>query len=248
MEKLKIIIRGETINLCQPTKKFAGGDIWYKWLNNPDMNRHLEKKYRSFRNTKEKQVEFFVNAKENKRKIFIISTKSHVYKGVISVSKIDNINKTCDISLLTDTRIEPLLAPYAGLEAMALMSNYTFSKLKLKKIDCAFTLYQKSWQQRTELLGFKHIFRSRYKPKTYSSTWSLSMSDFEIEDVKKAFYYTSLNIEDFKFLLKKRGKIWDSLSLMKKRISKLPKESFIDILNKFLNNDKGRYYDKIYKL
>ena len=56
MEKLKIIIRGETINLCQPTKKFAGGDIWYKWLNNPDMNRHLEKKYRSFRNTKEKQV------------------------------------------------------------------------------------------------------------------------------------------------------------------------------------------------
>ena len=30
MHKLKVIIKGETINLCQPTKKFAVGDIWYK--------------------------------------------------------------------------------------------------------------------------------------------------------------------------------------------------------------------------
>ncbi|MDB4192570.1 hypothetical protein N9599_00130 [Candidatus Pelagibacter sp.] len=248
MHKLKVIIKGETINLCQPTKIFAVGDIWYKWLNNPSMNRHLEKKYRSFRNTKEKQLEFFVNAKKNKRKIFIISTKNHVYKGVISVSKIDNINKTCDIALLTDTRIEPLLAPYAGLEAMALMSNYAFSKLKLKKIDCAFKLSQKAWQQRTELLGFKHIFRSRYKPKTYSSTWSLSMSDFEIDDLRKAYYYTSLCFKDFKVLLKKRGKLWDSLNLMKKRISKLPEKSFLDISNTFFEKDKKSYYDKIYKL
>ena len=248
MEKLKIIIKGETINLCQPTKKFAEGDIWYKWLNNSNINRHLEKKYRILKNTKKKQVEFFVNAKKNKRKIFIISKKSHVYKGVISISKIDNIKKSCDIALLTDTRIEPLLAPYAGLEAMALISNYAFSKLKLKKIDCAFKLSQKYWQQRTELLGFKHMFRSRYRPKTYSSTWSLSMSDFEIDDIKKAFYYTSLNIKDFKFLQRKRGKIWDNLDLMKKRISKLPKKTFFDIVNEFLDNQKKKYYEKIYNI
>ena len=62
-----------------------------------------------------------------------ISTKNHIYKGVVSLSKIDNFNKSCDISLITDTKIEPLIAPYAGLEAMALMSNYAFSKLKTKK-------------------------------------------------------------------------------------------------------------------
>ena len=85
----------------------------------------------------------------------------------------------------------------------------------------------------------------------YSSPWCSTistMADFEMNDFKKAYYYTSLSYKDFKILIKKRGKIWDSLSLMKKRISKLPKESFIDIFNKFLNNDKGRYYDKIYKL
>jgi len=54
MEKLKISFKGETINLCKPTKKFAGGDIWYKWVNNPTMNKHLDKKYRRVKNTKKK--------------------------------------------------------------------------------------------------------------------------------------------------------------------------------------------------
>ena len=56
MNKLKIVIKGETINLCRPTKEFAGGDIWYKWLNNPVINKQLEKKYRNSKNTKKKQV------------------------------------------------------------------------------------------------------------------------------------------------------------------------------------------------
>ena len=251
MKELKIVIKGETINLCQPTKKFAEGDIWYKWLNDPAINKNLGKEYRRSKNTKKKQLAFFLNHKKDRRKIFIISTKNHIYKGVVSLSKIDNIKKTCDISLISDTKIDPLLAPYAGLEAMALMSNYAFSKLKLKRIDCAFTFVQKSWQQRTELLGYKHFFRSRYRAKTYSSTWCStisSMADFEMNDIRKEYYYTSLNYKDFKILIKKRGKIWDNLNLMKKRISKLPKKSFLDIFNKFLINDKKRYYDSIYKL
>ena len=88
---------------------------------------------------------------------------------------------------------------------MALMSSYAFSKLKLKRVDCAFTLMQKSWQQRTELLGYKHMFRSQYKAKTYSSTWCLSMEDFEVNDVRKAFYYTSLSYSDYRYLVKKEA-------------------------------------------
>ena len=48
---------------------------------------------------------------------------------------------------------------------MALMSDYAFSKLKLKRIDCAFTLVQKSWQQRTELLGYRHFFEANLELK-----------------------------------------------------------------------------------
>jgi hypothetical protein len=73
------------------------------------------------------------------------------------------------LRLITDTKIEPLLSPYAGLEAMALMSNFAFTKLKLKRIDCNFKKSQKNWQQNGELLGYKHFFRSKFRAKSYSS-------------------------------------------------------------------------------
>lgn len=246
MQKLKIIVKGETINLCEPTKKFAGGDIWYKWINDTAINKHLSKEYRGQKNTRKRQVKFFINHKKNKKKIFIISTKNHIYKGVVSLSNIDNIEKTCDIALITDTKIDYLLAPYAGLEAIALISNFAFSKLKFKRIDCNFKISQKYWFQRMELLGYKHFFRSRYKAKSFSSI----MTDRKMGDVRigSSAYFSSLSYEDFKVLIKKRGKIWDNLNLMKKRISKLPKRSFWDIYDKFLDNDKKKYYDKIYNL
>lgn len=243
MRKLKIIVKGETINLCQPTKKFAEGDIWYKWLNDPAINKNLDKKYRKHKNTNKKQLTFFINHKKDQRKIFIISTKNHIYKGVVSLSNINNIKKTCDLALITDTKIDPLLAPYAGLEAIALMSNFAFSKLKLKRIDNNFNFTQKNWFQRMELLGYRYYFRSRYTARSYSSI----VADIKIGDSKKEYYnhFSSLSYEDFKVLIKKRGKIWDGLNLMKKRISKLPKKSFWEAFNKFLDNDKRRYYDKI---
>ena len=246
MEKLIISIKGETINLCQPTKKFAGGDIWYKWLNDPAMNKHLDKKYRSYKNTKEKQVEFFVNHKKEKRKIFIISTKNNIYKGIVSLSNIDNRGKNCDIAVLTDTKIEPLLAPYAGLEAVALISDFAFTKLKLRRIDCNFKRSQKNWFQRMEILGYKYFFRSRHKVKSYSSI--MTDKKFGDERIGYSAYFSSLNYEDFKFLKKKRGKIWDNLNSMKKRITKLPKKSFWDIYDNFLDNDKRNYYNKIHSL
>jgi hypothetical protein len=246
MEKLKISIKGETINLCQPTKKFAGGYIWYKWLNDPFMNNHLDKKYRNHKNTKKKQIEFFINHKKEKRRIFIISTKNHIYKGVVSLSNIDDDEKNCDIAVLTDTKIEPLLAPYAGLEAIALISNFAFTKLKLKRIDCNFKKSQKNWFQRMEILGYKFFFRSRYKVKSYSSI----MLDKKVGDerIGSCAYFSSLSYEDFKFMKKKRGKLWDNLTLMKKRISKLPKKSFWEINDNFLDVTKRNYYKKIQSL
>ncbi len=246
MEKLKIVLSGETINLCEPTLKFAGGNVWFKWINNPEMNRHLNKKYRKKKNTKKKQIRFFINHKKEKRKIFIISTKKHIYKGVVSLSKINKVEKSCDIALITDTKIEPLLAPYAGLEAIALMSNFAITKLKLKRIDCCFKIYQKNWLQRMELLGYKYYFRSKSNSKSFSSI----MMDKKTgeKEIKFANYFASLNFKDFQLFKRKRGKLWDNLELMKKRISRLPKKSFWDIYDKFLDNDKKRYYNKIYKI
>lgn len=246
MALLKIEIKGENINFCKPTKKFAGGNIWYKWLNDPAMNKHLDKKYLNGKNTRKKQIKFFVNHKKEKRKIFIISTKNHVYKGVASLSKINKKQKTCDIAVLTDTKIEPLLAPYVGLEAIALLSNYAFIKLKLKRINCSFKKSQKHWFQRMELLGYKFYFRSTKNLQSFSSIMEDKKTDNE--ESNNYAYFSSLSYYDFKLLKKKRGKIWDNLSLMKKRISKLPQTSFWDMYENFIDNDKKKYYDKINNL
>ena len=58
MTKLKIIIKGEIINLCLPTLEFAKGDVWYKWLNKTIIIKNLKNHYRKLNNTKKKQEKF----------------------------------------------------------------------------------------------------------------------------------------------------------------------------------------------
>lgn len=234
MQKLKVLLKGQTINLCKPTSQFAGGDIWYKWLNNPTIIRNLEDTYKRSRNTKKKQINFFKNQKK-KRKIFIVSTKNHVYKGVVSLSYIDYKKKTCDIALITDSTIEPHLAPYAGLEAIAILSEYAFVKLKMKKIHGAGRLNLRGWQQRMELLGYK-------------LNYLFNKNDTNSKIKNELSYDVSLLYDDFKLLKKKRGKLWDDINIMKSRISKLPKNSFLVNLNKFLSENKKNYYKKVFKL
>ena len=62
-------------------------------------------------------------------------------------------------------KIEPFLAPYAGLEAMALMSSYAFSKLKLKRVDCAFTLMQKVGNKELNFWVISICLEANIKPK-----------------------------------------------------------------------------------
>jgi hypothetical protein len=234
MQKLKVLLNGQIINLCRPTNQFAGGDIWYKWLNRPKIIRNLEERYKKSKNTKKKQIDFFKNQKK-KRKIFIISTKNHVYKGVVSLSYIDYKKKTCDIALITDSTIEPHLAPYAGLEAIAILSEYAFLKLKMKKIHGVGKINLRGWQQRMELLGYK-------------LNYLLNENDTNSKLKNELSYDISLLYDDFKLLKKKRGKLWDDIDMMKSRISKLPKNSFLDNLKKFLIDNKKNYYNEIFKL
>ena len=51
------------------------------------------------------------------------------------------------------------------------------------------------------------------------------MEDFEVNDVRKAFYYTSLSYSDYRYLVKKRAK-YGMFKFDEERISKLPKKHF----------------------
>ena len=64
MKKLKILIKGETINLSKPTLGFAKKSNWYSWLNNKIITKHLHDKYKKQKNTPAKQVKFFLSEKK----------------------------------------------------------------------------------------------------------------------------------------------------------------------------------------
>ena len=233
MAKLKILIKGETINLCLPTLKFAKGDVWYNWLNKPIIIKNLSNQYRKLNNTKKKQEKFFL-ANKNGRVLLVISTKNHIYKGIVSLSNINKNQRTCDIALISDPTIEPNIAPYAGLEAIALMTTYAFDKMNMKKINGAGNLNLKRWQQRMELFGYQFNFFEKNLEK--------------IKYKNKLNYIVSCNYEDYKYLKKKRGKLWDNLTKMKSRIEKLPKASFQDIYMNLINKKKIDYYKNICSL
>ena len=233
MPKLKILIKGETINLCLPSLKFAKGDVWYKWLNKKIIIKNLHNQYRKLNNTKKKQEKFFL-ANKNGRVLLVISTKNHIYKGIVSLSNINKNQRTCDIALISDPTIEPVLAPFAGLEAIALMTTYAFDKMNMKKINGAGNLNLKRWQQRMELFGYQFNFFEKNLEK--------------IKYKNKLNYIVSCNYEDYKFLIKKRGELWDGLAKMTLRIRKLPKASFQDIYMNLINKKKIDYYKNIYSL
>ena len=233
MAKLKILIKGETINLCLPTLKFAKGDVWYKWLNKKIIIKNLHNQYRKLNNTKKKQEKFFL-ANKNGRELLVISTKNHIHKGIVSLSNINKNQRTCDIALISDPTIEPNIAPYAGLEAIALMTTYAFDKMNMKKINGAGNLNLKRWQQRMELFGYQFNFFEKNLEK--------------IKYKNKLNYIVSCNYEDYKYLKKKRGKLWDNLTKMKSRIEKLPKASFQDIYMNLINKKKIDYYKNICSL
>ena len=154
MRKLKILIKGETINLSIPTVEFARKSNWYKWLNDTNITKFLGVNYKNYKNTPKKQEKFFI--KEKKKRFFlIISTKKNIYKGVVSLSNINKKKHTCDIALITDVNVEPELSAYAGIEAIARMTDYAFKKMNIKKICGAGNIKVRNWQQRMELFGYR---------------------------------------------------------------------------------------------
>lgn len=234
MKDLKIFIKGETIDLCKPTIKFAKESSWYSWFNKDYIVRYLSHHYKEKNNTPKKQVEFLRSTKKN-RFILILRTKDKLYKGVVSLSFIDNKTKTCDIAVVTDVNIDPKNSPYAPLEAVARLTQYAFDNMKMKKISGAAVFALRKWQQRMELFGYK--------------IETLKFDRYAINSELYNLHYVSCTYEDYLKIKKNRsGFFWDDLKKMKIRIAKLPKITFRDRLVDFMKKRRDKYYNKLFSI
>lgn len=230
MKTLDIFIEGETVNLCIPTAQFAAESEWYSWFNCKVITKYLNQG--AFPNTSEKQLEFF-DCQKNIRLTLIISNKEK-YMGVISLSNINLNEKSCEIALVVNNNADRRMAPYISIEAMALITEHAFEMLGVNRIAFGQHLGLRGFQQRLELLGYK-IEGLHHKKFTKGREVS--------DSIIVACLY-----EDFLEITRNRGKLWDSLDLMKTRFKKLPKQAFVDLLCEFHNNERNNYYKEIFRL
>jgi RimJ/RimL family protein N-acetyltransferase len=228
---LDIFIPGETINLCIPTTAFARESVWYSWFNDTQTTRYLSQG--AFPNTPYLQEQFFLSQKGDRMTLIICGRDSQPL-GVISLSSIDMIKKTCDIAIVVDVNSGKRMTPYISLEAIARVTEHGFNALGMEKISAGQHINLAGWQQRMELLGYRieGIQRKKFvKGRERADTMSIGCT-----------------YEDFLEIHTHRGSLWDSMESMKRRIGGLPKEKFSVQLQSFIEKEGNKYYKNIFSL
>lgn len=229
MKDLDVFIEGEFVNLCIPTESFARNSNWYSWFNSKKNTSFLEQGM--YPNTPEKQVDFFLSQGAN-RLILIVSDKNN-YVGVVSLSKIDLVKKTCDVAIVMDGSANNKMLPYLSLEAMARITEHAFS-MGINRIQAGQHIKLKGWQQRMELIGYK--------------LEGLCENKFiKGREISRSLLISCL-YDDFNRIANNRKGLWDSLENMRDRCKKLPKESFLDKFNKFHETERDSYYKSLFLL
>tara|TARA_A100001388_G_C28763652_1_gene499329 strand:- start:1747 stop:2439 length:693 start_codon:yes stop_codon:yes gene_type:complete len=145
-----IFLNGSTIDLTIPEESDL--DIWHSWFNDHNITEFL---YQGrFPNTKEKQINFWESSESKGKLLLMIKTKDHELLGVINLSFINQIRRSCDIAYVCPVKNKK--SPFAIIEAIALMSEHAFERMGLEKIYATHAWPGlDNWFLKTEVLGFR---------------------------------------------------------------------------------------------
>ena len=143
---------GKRMYLRGLEKKDLEGN-WFRWFNDQDSTKFT--RHGIFPNTYEKQVSFFESLSKRTDEITLgmadIETDFHF--GVISLQKIDWINRNAEIALIVGEK-EYQKSGY-GLEAMCLMIDHGFKRVNLHKIYAGQDVGLEKWRKTLEKIGAK---------------------------------------------------------------------------------------------
>ena len=228
--KLDKFIEGENLDLCIPTEKFASQSDWYSWFNDKKITKYLEQGL--YPNTREEQKKF-LNKSENKLILMISIKNKFDYIGTISLSNINYKKKSCEIALVLN--INKKYNPLIPLESIALMTEHAFEKLSINLISAGQHINLHKWQNMMELVGYK--LEGLHKNKF--------IKGIEISDTLSI----SCQLKDYLLLKKNREKLWDGTIKFKNRLIKKKKiRDYTDFLKGIYENERKKYYQKIFNL
>ena len=229
---LDIFIEGETIDLAIPTRDYAFNSEWFSYFNNKSITRYLDQG--SFPNTRDKQVEFWLNNQED-RLLLIVQSKEGEGLGVISLSCIDYKKRFAVLSIVMDQLKNIRMSPIFALEAVCNITQHGFESLGLIRIEAGQHTDLFRWQNRMELSGYRleGIHKDKFVKGNEVST-----------EITIATTYSDY----IKITSRRNGRIWDSQELMEKRLINLPENTYRKMLMDLWNKAADEYYERIYNL
>ncbi|MBU1055052.1 MAG: GNAT family N-acetyltransferase [Proteobacteria bacterium] len=128
-----IFIKGNLIDLVCLNESIALNSNWYNWFNDEENMYNMQKHY--FPSTRESQVNFFrtvINNSATMLQVGIFHKKDQILIGVISLSKIDYLNRKCEISGFIGEKKYQNIQNF--LEANRLLICHAFEQLNMNRI------------------------------------------------------------------------------------------------------------------
>ena len=147
-------IKGKHINLICLNEDVINNSNWYNWFNDEVSTDNMQQHY--FPNTKEKQLNFYKSQIENnssKIQLGILHSKENILIGVISLSSINYINRSAELSVIIGEKEYRNLKNY--IEAVKLIINHGFEALNLNRISSG-SFAKEIHTMNCKLLGFSH--------------------------------------------------------------------------------------------
>jgi len=154
-----IFIKGNVVDLVVLTEEVIDKTNWYKWFNDEENTKNMQKHY--YPNSKELQLKYFkeeIDGNDKKKQLGIVRKDKNLFCGVISLSNIDHLNRSCEIGLIIG-EAEARKIQYF-IEAVKLTCNHAFDTLNINRIYSG-TISKEIDELFCRILGFEHEGLSR---------------------------------------------------------------------------------------
>jgi RimJ/RimL family protein N-acetyltransferase len=220
-------IEGEVIDLCVPSSDPWVIRQWYRWFNDPAVTKYLEQGI--YPNTRENLERYCIEATTGQDRIVLLirPKEADYFVGVTSLSEINLKHRRCTFALIMGRQDGRPDSIFYAMEAKCLMTEHAFENVGVERVNSGQVMELIQWQRWQVLFGYHLEGIQRDNFRKGNKVWDVMIS--------------SCLLQDYLELKKIRnGRLWPGKSQLFALMKKLPKESTIEKMEKWLAREREK--------
>ena len=171
-----VFVQGKELDLTVLTVEDVSQSAWYQWLNDEQTTQAMGHHY--FPNTKESQMAFLetLNRSRDRLQLGIWPKGSQSIIGVVSLQKIDFINRNAELAILVGQ--SEYRGKGMGYGAAKMIVTHGFSYLNLHRISAGTPVFNEGMIKLAQRLGMRQEGISRqvfYKRNQYFDVYEFGV-------------------------------------------------------------------------